>query len=144
MSKAFRIQTEGFKSLEKRLEKMSKDAIDEVSKVLDEHIQVINAEQISNTVAVDTGTLKRSNKFDISDKKYKEIFNNTNYAAYVEFGTGNGKNIPPELLKYAEQFKGTKGRIRNYPASPFFFAPFFKRRQKILKDIVKVLQKFGK
>lgn len=123
---------------------MSKDAIDEVSKVLDEHIQVINAEQISNTVAVDTGTLKRGNKFDITDRKYKEIFNNTNYAAYVEFGTGNMVEVPNELKQYAMQFKGKGIKRRNYPASPFFFAPFFKRRQKILRDIVKVLQKFGK
>ena len=123
---------------------MSKEAVDEVSQVLDTHIQTINDEQIAGTVAVDTGNLKRSNKFDISQKTYKEIYNNANYAAYVEFGTGNGVEVPSELSQYAAQFKGTKGRTRNYPASPFFFAPFFKRRQRILRDIVKVLQKFGK
>lgn len=144
MSKGFRISTTGFKSLEKRLEKMSKEAIDEVSDVVDKHIFDINNEQTSLT-KVDTGYLKRSNGFDVADKKHKEIFNNADYAAFIEFGTGQGaKNIPPELKKYASQFQTGDGTKKGIPASPFFFAPFFKRRQQILRDIVKVLQKFGK
>ena len=143
MSKGFRISTEGFKSLEKRLEKMSKDAVNEVSDVVDKHIFDINREQVSLT-RVDTGYLKNSNNFDVQDKKYKEIFNNANYAAFVEFGTGNMVKVPTELAEYARQFKGKGIRNVNLPARPFFFAPFFKRRQAILRDIVKVLQKFGK
>ena len=34
---------------------MSKQATEEVSQVLDDHIQQINAEQIAGTVAVDNG-----------------------------------------------------------------------------------------
>jgi len=144
MSKGFRISTEGFKSLEKRLEKMSKEAVNEVSDVVDKHIFDINREQVSLT-RVDTGYLKNSNDFDVQDKKYKEIFNNANYAAFIEFGTGKGaKNIPAELKQYAGQFKTGDGTKNGIPASPFFFAPFFKRRQAILRDVVKVLQKFGK
>ena len=143
MSKGFRISTEGFKSLEKRLEKMSKEAVNEVSDVVDKHIFDINREQVSLT-RVDTGYLKRSNGFEVTDKKYKEIFNNANYAAFVEFGTGNMVKVPTELAEYARQFKGKGIRNVNLPARPFFFAPFFKRRQAILRDIVKVLQKFGK
>ncbi len=143
MSKGFRMSTDGFKSLEKRLEKMSKEAVDEVSKVVDNHIFEINKEQIANT-KVDTGNLKRSNGFQVSDKKYKEIYNTAEYAAYVEFGTGRSTNVPPELEEYARQFKTGDGTKKGVPARPFFFAPFFKRRQKILKDIVKVLQNFGK
>ena len=143
MSKGFRISTEGFKSLEKRLEKMSKEAVNEVSDVVDKHIFDINREQVSLT-RVDTGYLKNSNDFDVQDKKYKEIFNNANYAAFVEFGTGNMVKVPTELAEYARQFKGKGIRNVNLPARPFFFAPFFKRRQKILRDIVKTLQKFGK
>lgn len=142
MPKGFRISTDGFKALEKRLEKMSKEAVNEVSDVVDKNIFDINAEQKSLS-RVDTGYLKRSNGFDVADKKYKEIYNNANYAAYIEFGTGNGVNVPQELSDYASQFKGQK-RGGNIPASPFFFAPFFKRRQKILREIVQVLQKFGK
>lgn len=142
MSKGFRISTEGFKSLEKRLEKMSKEAVNEVSDVVDKHIFDINREQVSLT-RVDTGYLKRSNGFEVTDKKYKEIYNDANYAAFIEFGTGKGVNVPTELQQYARQFKGQRPG-GNIPASPFFFAPFFKRRQAILRDIVKVLQKFGK
>ena len=100
MSKGFRISTTGFKSLEKRLEKMSKEAVEEVSNVVDNHIFAINKEQITLT-RVDTGYLKRSNDFDVKDKKYKEIFNNANYAAFIEFGTGRGAKVPPELTAYA-------------------------------------------
>jgi len=142
MSKGFRISTTGFKSLEKRLEKMSKEAVNEVSDVIDQHIFDINKEQKSSTV-VDTGFLKRSNGFDVTDKKYKEIYNTSDLAAYVEFGTGRMVSVPPELQDYARQFKGKGVRNVNLPSRPFFFAPFFKRRQKILRDVVKVLQKFG-
>lgn len=122
---------------------MSKEAVEEVSNVVDNHVFAINKEQITLT-RVDTGYLKRSNNFDVKDKKYKEIFNDANYAAFVEFGTGNMVKVPTELAEYARQFKGKGIRNVNLPASPFFFAPFFKRRQQILRDIVKVLQKFGK
>ena len=142
MSKSFRISTTGFKSLEKRLEKMSKEAVNEVSDVVDKHIFEINKEQKSLT-RVDTGFLKRSNGFEVTDKKYKEIYNTADYAAYIEFGTGRGVSVPAELTQYAAGFKGSRPG-GNIPASPFFFAPFFKRRQKIMRDIVKVLQKFGK
>lgn len=144
MAKGLRISTDGFKALEKRLEKMSKEAVDEVSNVVDKHIFDINTEQKSLTVRVDTGNLKRSNGFDVTDKKYKEIYNDAKYAAYIEFGTGRGVDVPPELTTYAKQFQTGDGTKKGIVASPFFFSPFFKRRQKILKDIVKVLQKFGK
>ena len=126
---------------------MSKEAVEEVSDVVDKHIFDINREQISATVVGQDhgGFLKGSNNFDVKDKKYKEIFNNANYAAFIEFGTGKGaNNIPAELKQYARQFKTGDGTKNGIPARPFFFAPFFKRRQAILRDIVKVLQKFGK
>lgn len=143
MSKGFRISTDGFKALEKRLEKMSKEAVDEVSNVVDENIFAINKEQKAAT-RVDAGFLKRSNGFEVTDKKYKEVYNTADYAAYIEFGTGRGFKAPPELVEYASTFQTGDPSKNGIPASPFFFAPFFKRRQKILKDIVKVLQKFGK
>lgn len=147
MSKgSFKISTQGFKSLEKRLEGMSKDVVQQVSDVIDEHIFEINKEQVANVTrqnAVKTGFLRDSNKFEVSQPTYKEVFNNANYAAYVEFGTGGKVSVPKELTQYAQQFKGTKGRKVNLPARPFFFAPFFKRRTAMLRDIVKVLQKFG-
>jgi len=147
MSKgSFKISTQGFKSLEKRLEGMSKEVVQQVSDVIDDHIFEINKEQIANVTrqnAVKTGFLRGSNKFEVSQPTYKEVFNNANYAAFVEFGTGGMAKVPAELTEYANQFEGTKGRKVNLPARPFFFAPFFKRRTAMLRDIVKVLQKFG-
>lgn len=122
---------------------MSKEAVNEVSDVVDKQIFAINQEQKSLT-RVDTGYLKRSNGFDVNDKKYKEIFNNADYAAFIEFGTGRSTRVPTELQSYAIDFKTGDGSKNGIPAYPFFFAPFFKRRQQILRDIVKVLQKFGK
>lgn len=139
----FRVKTEGFKSLEKRLEGMSKDVVQKVSDSIDENIFEINKEQIAATV-VDTGFLKRSNGFDVTLPTRKEIFNNADYAVYVEMGTGTMVDVPKELTSYAAQFKGKGIRKVNLPARPFFFAPFFKKRTKILRDILTVLAKFGK
>lgn len=143
MSKGFRIKTVGFKSLEKRLEGMSKEVVQQVSDSIDTNIFEINKDQIAAT-PVDEGFLKRSNKFDVSMQTRKELYNDADYAAYVEFGTGGLVSVPKELTQYAAQFKGKGIRKINMPAQPFFFAPFFRRRTKIMRDILKVIGKFGK
>ena len=127
---------------------MSKEVVQKVSDVIDTHIFEINKEQIANVTrqnAVKTGFLRGSNKFEVSQPTYKEVFNNANYSAYVEFGTGGMAKVPAELTEYASKFKGwSLGRQISLPARPFFFAPFFKRRTAMLRDVLKVLQKFGK
>ena len=139
----FRVKTDGFKSLEKRLEGMSKEVIEQVSASINDNIFEINKEQIAKT-PVDDGFLKGNNNFEVSQPTYKEIFNNADYSVYVEMGTGGLVEVPKELTEYAMQFKGKGIRQINLPARPFFFAPFFKRRTKIMRDILKVLSKFGK
>lgn len=139
----FRVKTDGFKSLEKRLEGMSKEVVQEASDSIDKNIFEINKEQVAATV-VDNGFLKRSNKFEVSQQTHKELYNDADYAAYVEFGTGGLVEVPKELTQYAQQFKGKGVRKINLPARPFFFAPFFKRRTKIMRDILTVIRKFGK
>lgn len=143
----FRVKTDGFKSLEKRLEGMSKEVVQEVSDSIDKNIFEINKEQVANVTkvnAVDTGHLRRSNGFEVSQPTYKELFNNADYSVYVEMGTGGLVEVPKELTEYAMQFKGKGIRKINLPARPFFFPPFFKKRAKILRDILKVIKKFGK
>lgn len=46
---------------------------------------------------------------------------NVRYAPYVEFGTGSGVSVPPELQEYALQFKGRGLRKVNRRAQPYFF-----------------------
>lgn len=143
----FRVKTDGFKSLEKRLEGMSKEVVQEVSDSIDKNIFDINKEQVANVTkvnAIDTGHLRRSNGFEVSQPTYKELFNNADYSAYIEFGLGDMKEIPKGMEEYAYQFKGKGIRKIDRAAKPFFFAPFFKKRTKILRDILTVLSKFGK
>ena len=66
------------------------------------------------------------------------FFANAPYAAYVEFGTGEGVKIPNGFSDLAEPFKGT--RIRNYPAKPFFIPSYLEGIQQYPKTLRKVLE----
>lgn len=58
---------------------------------------------------VDKGSLRSSNYLKQTDEMVYEIGNNSEYAAYVEFGTGKRVVIPAELTSFAQQFKGGTG-----------------------------------
>lgn len=69
---------------------------------------------------------------------------NSNYAPYVEFGTGNRvfitskHNFTSEEKEYASQFKGKGLKAVNLPSRPFLFPAFFKERKEFLKRIQKI------
>jgi len=96
------------------------------------------------SVVVDKGTLKQSIGAEASGKKVS-VFAKAHYAPYVEFGTGEGYNSQdmqelgiPE--SYAEQFRGTDGRIVNLPARPFFFSSVRIEYKKMLDRITKKIK----
>lgn len=77
---------------------------------------------------VDLGALRESIRAEEDPKELKaNLFVTANYAAYVEFGTGTGVNVPTYgeglegIEAYALTFKGKGIRQRNYHARPFFF-----------------------
>lgn len=114
----------------------------EVAQELDMEIAA-GTEQIAKMAKqlcpVDTGKLRNS----ISASKVQfltwELVAQTDYAAYVEFGTGKYVKIPAGTEKFAEEFKGKGIREVNRQAKPYFFPAYFYYRKEIIKNIAKVL-----
>ena len=68
------------------------------------------------------------------------FFSNAPYAAYVEFGTGDGVRIPNGFSYLAEPFRGKKNRKRDYGAKPFFIPSYLEGIQQYPKTLRKVLE----
>jgi len=93
-------------------------------------------------VVVDQGQLRLSIGKTTARLGYNRsfFFANAPYAAYVEFGTGDGVKIPNGFSNLAEPFKGKGARIRNYPAKPFFIPSYLEGIQQYPKTLRKVLE----
>ena len=68
------------------------------------------------------------------------FFANAPYAAYVEFGTGSGVNIPKGFAYLAAPYKGKGIRRRDYGPKPFFIPSYLEGIQQYPKDLIKVLE----
>ena len=134
MSKGLDIELKGVDDLLKRLDDRAKNMTDIVDKEMTASILDINAQQRRET-PVDTGRLRMGNMFDVSKKLDKQLFNDIEYAPYVEFGTGGLVSVPPGLEEIAIQFKGAGIRKVNLPARPFFFRAFFENKDKMMQNI---------
>ena len=93
-------------------------------------------------VVVDLGQLRQSIGKTTARLGYNRsfFFANAPYAAYVEFGTGDGVRIPNGFSDLAEPFEGKGTRIRNYPAKPFFIPSYLEGIQQYPKTLRKVLE----
>jgi len=134
MSKGLDIELKGVDNLLKRLDDRAKNMTDIIDKEMTASILDINAAQRRET-PVDTGRLRMGNMFDVSKKLDKQLFNDIEYAPYVEFGTGGLVSVPPGLEEIAIQFKGAGIRKVNLPARPFFFRAFFENKDKMIQNI---------
>ena len=134
MSKGLDIELQGVDDLLRRLDDRAKNMTDIVDKEMTASILDINAQQRRDT-PVDTGRLRMGNMFDVSKKLDKQLFNDIEYAPYVEFGTGGLVSVPPGLEEIAIQFKGAGIRKVNLPAQPFFFRAFFENKDKMIQNI---------
>jgi len=116
-----------------------KQIIEKIDQELDAFVLEVNEEQVERVTknkAVDTGTLRRGNKFNIKLKLLQKlIYNDVEYAPFIEFGTGETVVIPKGLETIAEQFKGKGIRKINLPARPFFFAPFREKTPELMKRL---------
>ena len=121
-------------ALDKRVEKLTTG----VGAEMDKAVLEINAKQVGYT-PVDTGVLRQNNKFDVSKPLNKTLVNDTDYAGYVEFGTGGKVSIPNGLEDQAFPWKGAGIRVVNMRAQPFFFRAFFEEAPKMLARIKTVI-----
>lgn len=104
------------------------------------------AEEATNRVKVQTGRLKNSITPEVRESKKEtigEVSARTDYAAYVEFGTGTLVNVPKGLEDYAMQFKGKGVKQVNLPARPFLFPAFYKAVAELPTEIEKQLKAIG-
>lgn len=119
-----------------------RDTRDEVTQEIDMEIAA-GAELMARTAKqlcpVQTGKLRGS----ISASKVKfltwELVAQTDYAAYVEFGTGKYVKITEGTEKFAAEFKGKGKREVNRHPKPYFFPAYFYHRKEIIKNIITVL-----
>lgn len=140
MAKGFTIQIKGIDETIKKL----KDAADERKQQVDFAI-AINTENMATEakqrVPVDQNILKPA----ISANKLKpflyELVAQTDYAAYVEFGTGRGF-VPVEepWNNLAAQFKGGGRRQVNLPARPYLRPSVNRIYPIMLKDIQNIFE----
>lgn len=143
MAKGVTIKIKGVEETLKRI----KETADDMKKEID-FAMAINVESMATNAKqlapVDTGRLRNS----ISVKKEKEfnytIVAQTNYAAYVEFGTGNLFVQLPEQYwnDLAEQFKARpRKRLVNLKPRPFLRPSVNRFYPILIEDIKEILNK---
>ena len=138
--KGFSIELDGFQEV---LTKLAKEG-GKIAEEIDDEIAagVRNMEKSAKRLApVDTGRLRSSISTSRNAFLNWELVAQTDYAAYVEFGTGGLANIPKALKEYARQFEGKGIRKVNLPARPFFFPSVFAYQVEIVKNIKEIIRR---
>jgi phage gpG-like protein len=100
------------------------------------------ATSAKNLVAVDTGRLRNSISLKKDQFLSYYLVAQTNYAAYVEFGTGTGF-IPPEKTEWANiaaQFKGRGIKQVNLPARPYMRPSILAYYPKFKEEAIKIIR----
>jgi len=135
----FTFNLKGADKLLKKLNEMPTKIQVKVDESLKYSVADINAEQVIR-VPKDTGRLAGSITFYKLAPMDYVLEAGTDYAAYVEFGTGGLVDVPNGLENYAMQFKGAGIRQVNLPARPYFFPPFIAKQKEIIEDIKRILK----
>jgi phage gpG-like protein len=138
--KGFSIELDGFQEV---LTKLAKEG-GKIAQEIDDEIAagVRNMEKSAKRLApVDTGRLRGSITTSRNAFLNWELVAHTNYAPYIEFGTGGLVDVPKGLEQYAIQFKGKGIRQVNLPARPFFFPSVFAYQVEIVKNIREIIRR---
>lgn len=144
MAKGFNIEVSdrAFNNILKKY----KGKVDDVAYMMDVELGAhgeLMARNAKNIVPVDTGLLKGSISLKKDQFLSYQLVAQKKYAAYVEFGTGQGFELPEyvEWQELAAKYKGKGARQVNLPARPYMrpsilaYWPKFKERViQILKD----------
>ena len=132
------MRLDGIKGLEAKLKNLNKEMSDGIDKDMQAMVMETNAEQKQlapvNKQMGAGGTLRSRTQFSKIGALNYELISATNYAAYVEWGSGTHVDVPTGLEKEAIKYKGTKS-IVGQNAQPFFFAPIFRNKIKLIEKI---------
>ena len=143
MARGFTIKINGLKETLAKLKDEGNDIKKQVDFAIGVNVEAMATES-KNRVAVDTGRLKNSiSASKIKDYSY-ELVAQANYAAYVEFGTGNMFVQLPEAYwnDLAEQFKARpRKRLVNLPPRPYLRPSVNRITPIMFKDIDQILDK---
>lgn len=143
MARGFTINIKGLKET---IDKLGKEG-DDIKKQIDFAIGVnveAMASESKNRVPVDTGRLKNSISASKLKNYYYELVAQSNYAAYVEFGTGNLFVQLPEQYwnDLAIQFKANpRKRLVNLPPRPYLRPSVNRITPIMFKDVEDILNK---
>lgn len=128
-----------------RLLNRYKEKVNGTAALLDRELAAtgeLMATSAKNMVAVDTGRLRNSISLKKDQFLSYYLVAQTNYAAYVEFGTGTGF-IPPETSewnKLASQFKGRGIKQVNLPARPYMRPSILAYYPKFKEEAIKIIR----
>lgn len=141
MAKGFKLN--GMSALQEKIRNLPKEIrASMVEDIEDAADNIVN--KAINLVPVDLGVLKASIGNEPKDGGLNYIvFVGAEYAYVIEWGAGNGVQIPAELTEYAKQFQSQNGK-RNIVARPFFFPGYFEERDKLIKKLREDLKKIVK
>jgi HK97 gp10 family phage protein len=141
MAKGFYIKVKGLKEVIDELKDDVSGKKEIIDGILEFGSQAIAAEA-KQKVPVDTGRLKGSITSSKEANFQYKIVAQANYAAYVEFGTGNLFTLLPEQEwnDIAAQFKGKGVREVNFPTRPFLRPAVLRQTPIILQDIKDILE----
>ena len=137
---SFKFEIRGFDKLERKIKTLVPEKEDAIEDLLIDFVTEVNAVQVRRA-PIDKGFLRKSIFWSRVGKLQFGLFSNAPYAAYVEFGTGAGVSVPKGLEDYAIQFKGRGLKVVNLPARPYFFPPFLAKKQELLNDVDRILNK---
>ena len=105
----------GFEELYKRLDKIANSQV-KLNRFVAQHGEILRSEAVKNTPK-DTGRLQGSWKRSRAAQSKCEVYNNTEYAAHVEYGhrTRNGrKMLHRAILTHKKNFEeNTKAILEN-------------------------------
>jgi HK97 gp10 family phage protein len=145
----FKIKVSGDKEIIAKIKKFGEDGLKVLAEETSAQADVIRADAQSNVRknrSIDTSNLINNIRARrISDLEYL-IVSYAPYSAYVEFGTGGHEYVvvPDELKEIADQYRGTKGRIRNMPAKPFMYPALLTARKTFPEHLKIALKKLIK
>lgn len=104
---AFKAEIKGLDSLLKKLKQFPKELQEQINEEMEDFCRRV-VEKAKTRVPVNVATLAGSIRYEPITNGFA-IIAGTNYAAFVEFGTGTYVKIPDGITAYASTFQGKGG-----------------------------------